>query len=43
MARIHNVDPDFACPVNPGACSDAREKYGDFARQVLHPFCLIAQ
>jgi hypothetical protein len=43
MARIHNVDPGFACPVNPGACSEAREKYGEFARQVLHPFCLIAQ
>ncbi len=43
MARIHNIDPDFACPVSPDACSDAREKYGDLARQVLHPFCLIAQ
>ena len=43
MARIHSVDPDFACPVGPDACSDAREKYGVLARQVLQPLCLIAQ
>lgn len=42
-ARIHNVDPGFVCPFSPDACSDAREKYGEFARRVLHPYCLIAQ
>ena len=42
-SRINNVDPDFACPFSAGYCSDARDKYGYYAKHVLHPYCLIAQ
>jgi hypothetical protein len=41
--RIAEVDPEFICPMSKGACIAAREKYGKFARQLLHPYCLIAQ
>jgi hypothetical protein len=42
-ARIKQVDPDFVCPLSPGDCVDARDKYGDYAKYVLHPACLTAQ
>jgi len=42
-ARIKHVDPDFVCPLNAGQCLDARDKYGDYAKYVLHPYCLTAQ
>lgn len=42
-SRINNVDPDFSCPSDTGYCSDARDKYGYYAKYVLHPYCLIAQ
>jgi hypothetical protein len=41
-ARIKNVDPDFACPLVAEHCVDARDKYGYYAKFVLHPYCLIA-
>jgi hypothetical protein len=41
--RISNVDPDFSCPFSAGRCSDAQDKYGNYAKHVLHPYCLIAQ
>ena len=41
--RINNVDPDFSCPYCAEHCSDARDKYGYYAKHVLHPYCLIAQ
>ena len=40
--RISNIDPDFDCPFSAGDCSDARDKYGNYAKHVLHPYCLIA-
>jgi hypothetical protein len=40
-SRIKNVDPDFACPLDPDDCEDAQDKYGYYAKYVLHPFCLI--
>lgn len=40
-SRIKNVDPDFTCPLIADHCEDAREKYGDYAKYVLHPYCLI--
>lgn len=43
MSRIEQVDPGFTCPHRPGQCVDAREKYGDYARYVLHPSCLTAE
>ena len=43
QTRIHNVDPDFVCPLDPEACSNAREKYGVFAKYLLHPACLTAE
>ena len=42
-ARIKQVDPDFVCPAVPGQCRRARDKYGDYARFVLHPRCLTAR
>ena len=41
-SRINSVDPDFVCPLNPDDCLDAQDKYGDYAKYVLHPYCLIA-
>ena len=41
-SRINSVDPDFVCPLNPGDCQHAQDKYGYYAKYVLHPYCLIA-
>jgi len=41
MARIKNIDADFSCPVKPEYCMQAQEKYGRYAKHVLHPYCLI--
>jgi hypothetical protein len=41
-ARIKNVDPDFVCPLVAEYCEDAQDKYGYYAKYVLHPYCLIA-
>ncbi len=41
-ARIAAVDPEFFCPHSAGHCIDARNKYGAYARYVLHPSCLTA-
>ncbi len=42
MARIKNIDADFSCPIKPEYCRQAREKYGRYAKHVLHPYCMIA-
>jgi hypothetical protein len=34
---------DLRCPVLPDACARARERYGDWAPQLLHPDCLAAR
>ena len=39
--RIKNVDPDFSCPFIAEYCLEAQEKYGYYAKHVLHPYCLI--
>jgi hypothetical protein len=41
--RIYEADPDFACPFKTGACSDAQDKYGYYAKYLLNPFCLTAE
>jgi hypothetical protein len=33
---------DYTCPVEPDACAEARERYGDFAPRLLHPSCLAS-
>ncbi len=38
--RTHNVNADFNCPYIPEYCLAAKEKYGDYAKYVLHPSCL---
>ena len=43
ISRIYAVDPDFSCPFSAEYCSHARDKYGYYAKQLLHPYCLIAQ
>jgi len=40
-SRIKNVDPDFSCPYITEHCIEAKDKYGDYAKHVLHPYCLI--
>ena len=42
MARIKNIDADFECPYQPRFCQQAREKYGSYAKHILHPYCMIA-
>ncbi|MFW2440896.1 MAG: hypothetical protein ACN4GR_16190 [Arenicellales bacterium] len=39
-ARINYVAPDFVCPLIAKHCTDALDKYGYYAKYVLHPSCL---
>ncbi len=39
--RIGEVDSQFNCPFIPEICLEAREKYGKYAKQLLHPYCLV--
>ena len=39
--RIKNVNPDFTCPFIAEYCLASQEKYGYYAKYVLHPYCLI--
>lgn len=39
--RIKQVHPDFSCPASVEDCLAAQEKYGYFAKHVLHPHCLV--
>lgn len=41
VSRIAVVDPEFSCPYMAEACAEARERYGYYARYILHPYCLI--
>ena len=41
-ARIRHVDPDYVCPLVAEHCMDAQDKYGYYAKYVLHPYCLTA-
>ncbi len=40
-SRIKNIDPDFSCPFKAEYCLESQEKYGYYAKYVLHPYCLI--
>jgi len=40
--RIKNINPDFSCPFRIEYCLESQEKYGYYAKHVLHPYCLIA-
>lgn len=42
-SRIKQVAPGFHCPVIAENCVKAREKYGYFAKYILHPSCLTAE
>lgn len=42
LSRIENIDADFSCPDKPDYCLQARKKYADYAKYVLHPLCLTA-
>ena len=41
MSRIRHVDPDFSCPYRAKYCIEAQSRYGEFAKHLLHPYCLI--
>ena len=43
IARIKHAAPDYHCPMNAEHCLDAQDKYGDYAKYVLHPYCLTIQ
>jgi len=38
--RMKNVSSDFTCPLIDEYCLAAQKKYGDYAKHVLHPYCL---
>jgi hypothetical protein len=38
--RINNVNSDFTCPFIAEYCLASQEKYGYYAKHVLHPYCL---
>jgi hypothetical protein len=38
--RIKNVNPDFTCPFIAAYCLESQNKYGYYAKHVLHPYCL---
>ena len=40
LSRADNVD--YACPLDPGGCARARERFGEWAPRLLHPTCLAA-
>jgi hypothetical protein len=40
-SRIQAVAPDFSCPLVAEYCRDAKDKYGNYSKYVLHPYCLI--
>jgi hypothetical protein len=39
-SRIYSIAPNFTCPCIPEECLAAQEKYGAYAKHVLHPQCL---
>ncbi len=39
-SRIKNVNSDFTCPDRAEDCLTSQDKYGDYAKYVLHPSCL---
>ena len=41
-SRINNINSDFTCPFIVKECLAAQEKYGYYAKHVLHPCCLTA-
>jgi len=41
--RIKNVDPGFTCPFIADYCLESQNKYGYYAKHVLHPYCLIVK
>lgn len=41
-SRIAEIDDAYSCPIHAAACQSAQQRYGDYARQLLHPHCLIA-
>jgi hypothetical protein len=42
VARMREVAPGFRCPLAPAECHRVRERYGSFAKLLLHPLCLTA-
>ena len=43
MIRIREVNPNFVCPLRAEHCLEAQDKYGIYAKYVLHPYCLTMQ
>ncbi len=40
-SRINNIDSDYRCPVKPEYCMESQEWYGQYAKYILHPYCLV--
>jgi hypothetical protein len=44
IAELGQADGvDHMCPIDPGACAKARQRYGPWARRLLHERCFAAQ
>jgi hypothetical protein len=42
LSRIDAVSVSYRCPVEPAQCLSAQQKYGNLARYLLHPACLVS-
>lgn len=40
--RAKNVAPSYRCPYSIEQCTNSQQKYGQYAKLLLHPYCLIA-
>jgi hypothetical protein len=38
--RIKNINSKLSCPLIRQECINAKNKYGDFSKYILHPYCL---
>lgn len=43
LTRIKQCKPDFNCPALPSVCSEAQDRYGSYAKYLLHPQCLTVK
>ncbi len=43
QARIHEIAPNFSCPISIQACQQARSRYRVYANEVLHPRCFTGR
>jgi len=42
IMRIKNINADFKCPLIKEHCINAKNKYSNLSKYILHPYCLTA-